>query len=317
MSNGSFLVKSGGDLIIENCIVNATIKPTNPYLFKITGHSKLRIANNDFNITSQNVPTHEDNLTIYQILRIDDAENININTNNFYMDEIKKVGLMISSASTNNKNLNFSDNSLYNFHGGLYLLNYDDVTILRNHFEKINLSNIFHNGNNISIEKNKILFGGYNFGHVIDLVNSNNAEINKNIVANSGCVSVGAYGHDILIDSNTIVNGKTYGIEVKKEILSLPNAYNITISNNYIGQNRYSFSLHDINNIHVMGNYVTQRFLDAKSRKFWTNNDNIFSNVTGLSWDHNYYQEAFTQVNGGDNSMVKLVPFPASGGVVL
>jgi hypothetical protein len=61
-----------------------------------------------------------------------------------------------------------------------------------------------------------------------------------------------------------------------------------------------------------------QRFTDTSLRQFWTNNDNILPNVNSLTWVDNLYKEAFTQVNGGDNtSSLTFVTFPAHGGVYI
>ena len=70
--------------------------------------------------------------------------------------------------------------------------------------------------------------------------------------------------------------------------------------------------------MNVTNNYFSQRFEDAASRKFWTDNTNLLINVTNLTWTHNFYKEAFTQEEGGDNSKsLNFIAFPQTGGISL
>ena len=49
----------------------------------------------------------------------------------------------------------------------------------------------------------------------------------------------------------------------------------------------------------------------------WTDNTNLIFNST-LLWENNDYHEAFSQEADDNNPLaLKIVPFPASGGVVL
>jgi hypothetical protein len=92
----------------------------------------------------------------------------------------------------------------------------------------------------------------------------------------------------------------------------------ITVSNNFMSQNRYGLAGMDISGLTVINNTFIQRFSDDASRKFWTDNNILLKNVTGLSWSNNIYKEAYAQIIGAnDPNTDMIVPFPVSGGITL
>ena len=62
---------------------------------------------------------------------------------------------------------------------------------------------------------------------------------------------------------------------------------NITITNNYISQNRYGFAADNVDGLKVRNNVFIQRFNDKQTRKFWTNNDILIQNTKRINWGKN------------------------------
>jgi len=195
-------------------------------------------------------------------------------------------------------------------------------------------------GRKSKIANNAIYFSGRNaLGNAIDIIDSDDIDISNNIIFTPTSESIAIVLSDhVTIDGNTITGGVTYAINMisnsvflhkpsnlanllawlKKHGPKHANTSNIKITNNFMSQNRYGIAANNVDHLTVTDNYFSQRFEDASSRMFWTDNHNLLRNVTALTWANNYYKEAFTQVNSGDNSLTdNIVPYPATGGVVL
>lgn len=218
----------------------------------------------------------------------------------------------------------------------MYLLNATDSLIKNNLFKFNSFGNIAISGKNITIENNKILFPGrFSVGDGVTLFSSKDIVIKNNHISNGSCYGIQIIGgEDITIEDNTIVDGVTYAIYIssgyqalktsKKELtqvkLDHPLIINsdITIVNNYLGQNRWAIAGDEVSNLTVNNNYVIQKFDDSYSRAFFTNNDILFKSLTNLIWENNFYKEAFTQVNGKNLDITKrLYEYPKHGGVVI
>jgi hypothetical protein len=337
MSHGNFIVQNGASLTIENCTINGTISSDNPTLISVQLGS-VNLKNNTVVISSVGIEPNPKLEASFYAIKVGRASG-QISGNSFIVDKQFTVGLFTTSTILPARNFIITGNSFQNFHGVLYLLNSSN-TIIDNNVLRLNSSgNIVIVGNKSKITNNAIYFAGLNqLGDAIDLVGADDVTLAKNNIftPTSEGISI-VLSSNVLLDSNIITGGITYGIYLysnadlldphkfaglivaklnKKSILRTNNE-NITIRNNALGQNRYGIAATDVNNLVVSNNYFTQRFNDAASRQFWTDNTNLLKNVTGLVWENNLYKEAFTQVNGGDNSMTQIVPFPASGGVVL
>jgi hypothetical protein len=337
MSHGNFIVKNGASLTIENSTINGTVSPDNPTLISVELGS-IKLINNQVAITSVGIEPDPKLEADYYAIKVGRASG-QISANSFIVDKQFTVGFFTTSSILPARNFTISGNSFQNFHGVLYLLNSSN-TIIDNNVLRLNSSgNIVVVGNKSKITNNYIYFSGLNqLGDGIDLIGAEEVTVAKNNLFTPTSVGIAiVLSRNILLDSNIITGGITYGINIytnsdmadsnkfagrilarlnKKLILQSTNE-SITIRNNALGQNRYGIAATDVSNLVVVNNYFTQRFDDAASRKFWTDNNILLKNVIGLVWQDNLYKEAFTQVNGGDNSMTQIVPFPASGGVVL
>jgi parallel beta-helix repeat protein len=212
-----------------------------------------------------------------------------------------------------------------------------------NLFNTNSYGNIVLIGDNSVIYNNRIHFSGRDQqGNGIDILDCSGVVVRNNVLFTSTCRGIYVVSsNDVVIDGNSITGGITYGIIlldqdalmnnnfvdkkddyavsfVKKLGKILPeSSSNISVTNNVLSQNRYGLTATGIDGLTVTGNYFSQRFDTAADRLFWTNNAILLQNVTNLEWSNNTYKEAFTQINGGDNSMTQFVPFPSTGGVVI
>lgn len=336
MSNGNFIVQNNATLTIQSCNIIGTLSDANPTLISVLLGS-LNMDNNIVQLTSSGIVPHPETQSLHYFIRLEQAK-VNLDSNSFNMDLSFVVGLLISDVVQVTDGIMITNNTFRNFHGVLYLLNSNNTLIQDNLFKLNSYGNMVLVGNSCTINNNKILFPGIDhIGNGIDIIDSSQVSITNNVIFTPTCRGIFVVGsHDVVIDSNSITGGITYAIILVSDIeLSEKDNYgrrildklgkkpiqqgtnNITISNNIMSQNRYGLAATDVENLSVTGNYFSQRFEDAASRLFWTNNSTLLVNVTGLVWTNNVYKEAFTQVNGGDNSMTQFVPFPISGGVVL
>jgi parallel beta-helix repeat protein len=191
-------------------------------------------------------------------------------------------------------------------------------------------------GDNNTINDNEILLSGRDeLGNAIDILGSDHCKITNNNIVTATCRGIFIVSSsNCFVDNNIITGGITWGIRIlsstqpldgddyaiylcHKRNIALADTHDITISNNIMTQNRYGLSAINVDKLTVDGNYFSQRFEDAAQRLFWTDNAILLDNVTDLVWTNNFYKEAFTQVNGGDNSHTQIVVFPSTGGVVI
>jgi hypothetical protein len=337
MTNGNFIVKKGATLTIENCNITGTISPNNPNLIAVQLGS-LNLSNNQINITATMIPPTPTVEASFYAMRLERAS-ANLTGNTISVDQQYSVGLLTSSVILPSKNIVISGNTINNFHGVFYLLNATN-SIMENNTLKMNSAGHFVIvGSQAQIKNNSIYFAGLNqLGDAVDVINSDDVTISGNTIYTPTSEGIGiALSDNVVIDNNVITGGNAYGIyiysnnelrngknsigqiyhKLDKKLLKFAMTSHITISNNFLSQNRYAIAGSNINTLSATGNYFSQRFPTATARQFWTDNNILLKNVTSLTWTNNFYKEAFTQVNGEDNGNVDFIPFPESGGVVL
>lgn len=336
LSNGNFIVVNNATLTIQSCTINGILSNTNPTLISVV-LGTLNMDNNIVSIKANGLFPHPDTQSLEYVIRLEQAK-VNLDSNSFSIEPSFTAGLLISDVGQITDGIMITNNTFLNFHGVLYLLNSNNTFIADNLFKLNSYGNMVLVGNNCTINNNKILFAGIDhIGNGIDIIDSSNVKITNNVIFTPTCRGIFVVNsNNVVIDSNSTTGGITYAIILVSDIeLSEKDNYSrqildklgkkpiqqgthdITISNNVMSQNRYGLAATDVEILNVNNNYFSQRFEDAASRQFWTNNATLLVNVTGLVWTNNVYKEAFTQVNGGDNSMTQFVPFPETGGVVI
>ena len=336
MSDGSFIIKTNGELKIKRSIINGTLSKDVPILFTID-NGKLNLEKNTVNIITHHLPPHPQTQSLEYVMNIT-LGGLNIDGNQFNIDNPFTAGLLITTASIPTTDLKFTHNRFERFHGVLYLIASDNSLVADNTFFRNSYGNIVIIGNSGKIIHNSIYFSGNDhLGNSIDVIDSSNITISNNLLFTPTCHGIYIMNsHHLAIEGNNITGGITYAMNILTypetleamddyvvklaDSAKLPNRQSgdISITNNFMSQNRYGIAASDTVNLSIKGNYFTQRFNDAESRKFWTNNNVLMQNVTNLSWQDNYYKEAYTQAIDGDNSSSsKFVPFPKTGGVVL
>jgi hypothetical protein len=325
LNQGAFLITKGASLTLEDCIIDGTISQSNRFLFNVV-NGGLVLKKNILHVTADNSITPNSlRPSLYYVITVGKGL-INIIENTFTSNKPHTVGFLITSRLPT-ENILINRNHIYNFHGGILLDHSKNAFIQDNEFNNVSGGNIFIiEGDHILIKKNNIFFpGSNNVGDGIDISDSRSVTIYYNYILSGSCYSlVVLRGEDILIDSNKIIGGITYGIFVNSSII--PSQYNslgikfnknITIINNYLSQNRYAMSGKNINGLVIKNNILIQRFSDSNSRKFWTNNDILFQNVTNVVWEDNFYKEAFSQdMNGINQESLSRRLLPWHGGIV-
>jgi parallel beta-helix repeat protein len=333
MTNGRFTINPGGTLTIENCIVNVKISPTNPF-FATLYKDALTLKKNIFNVVSDGITPDSNIQSAYTLIRVNDTASLSITDNSFVVDKAYTVGFL-TTQNTPNNGFVISNNVVKNFHGGIYLSGLTNTTIHDNKFDRVSFANIYLSGSLAEIDNNIFTFpGNLAVGDGIDLVNANSVNLHHNIIASAAGYGIMMMGsQNITLNNNKITDGFSYGIFIRNPGLVSKDKYlsqlyrktkpqfsndNISISNNYIAQNRYGLTAETINNLIVINNMFIQHFDDSSVRQFWTNNDNLLPFVSNLTWSNNYYKEAFTQEVPGDNTnALQFVSFPEHGGVYL
>lgn len=335
-TSGNFIIQGNATLSIINCNVIGVLSEANPTLIEVD-LGKLVITSSNFNISSPSISPHPDTQSLQYVIRCENAE-VQLSGNTFTSDNFFSVGFLLTSPTSVTDNITIANNNFYNFHGVLYLLNSNNVVVDGNLLKLCSYGNIVLIGSDNVINNNEILLSGRDeTGNAMDILGSDNISITNNKIALSTCRGIFVVSsNNVTIDSNIITGGITYGIillgsssssfaakskhnyalKMTDESLSSP-TNNITVTNNVLIQNRYGLSGDFVDTLDVENNYFSQRFEDAATRKFWTDNAVLLTNMTNLTWANNFYKEAFTQVNGGDNTMTQIVSFPVTGGVVL
>ncbi len=337
LSEGYFFLTNHATLTIQNCVIQGIISPDNPILMNVI-QGKLILKKNKVMIKTDHIVPKPDSLPPYNMIFVSQG-NATLENNDFSIDHYFTASLL-STGRIFTKGFIIRNNTIQNFHGGFYLTNTTNAFIADNYFTNTSMSNIFIlNSSFTNIINNQILFGGNNnTGDGIDLIDSNYIVVKNNSIYADSCYSLILIRcQNILIDGNIIADGITYGIFIapvvslnnpyQKQLLKwarankqsniLPNS-NITIRNNYLLQNRYGLSAASVSGLTVINNTFVQRFMDAKERRFWTDNDTVLQQIQQLVWDNNWYKEGFSQESKGDNTQsYKFVLFPLRGGVVL
>jgi parallel beta-helix repeat protein len=337
MSDGSFIIKTGGALTVKNSVINGTLSKDVPILFTVD-NGKLNLDNNKVKIKTLGLPQDPFKQSLQHVMNIT-LGSLDINANKFSIDKEFSAGFLVTTASIPTTGLKITNNRFKGFHGVLYLISSDKSLVSGNTFLRNSYGQIVIIGNDSKVINNRIYFAGNDhLGNAMDIINSNNITINNNILFTPTCHGIYVLNSsNLFIDNNTITGGLTYAMNIytSPETVTEIDDYvakiasglkfknlqtnNIRITHNYMTQNRYGIAISDADHIFIKGNYFLQRFEDAATRKFWTNNDVLFINVTNVTWVKNWYKEAFTQTmdNAENGISEKFVVFPKSGGVVL
>lgn len=333
LTDGRFTLNTGAVLKIENSTIDVTISPTNPY-FILLNNGQLILNNNIVHVKSSGITPDPNTKSAYQLIRIQNGY-ITIAKNTFSIDTDYSVGLLETAGVSTTTGFNINSNTINHFHGGFYLVNTNNAKIVDNTFNNVSFANIFNMGNLSNFNRNIFSFpGNLKFGNALNIVNSDGLTISDNIISSSSNDSIIIMGsQNVFMDNNKITDGQAYAIniltptlaEMRKNSslshfsnrkLKFLNNDNILISNSYFSQNKYGLTGGVIDKLIVTNNTFIQRFIDNGTRQYWTNNDNLLSDVSNLLWFDNEYKEAFTQDITGDNTdALKFVTFPAHGGV--
>jgi len=338
MTHGSFIIRSDATLTINNSIINGTLSNTNPILIEVN-NGNVVLNNNHVNIQAGSITPHPFTQSNDYFIKIASAGHISLTSNILDIDTPFTAGLLITTSTIPTNNFSILNNTINHFHGALYLVNSDNSTISGNTlFENTYGNLVIIQGQNSTITGNSIMFSGSNMlGNSIDIIDADTINISNNIISTPTCHGIYIINsNDVVMNMNRIMGGITYAFTVltNREISTQKDAYaisllknagfkhmtssNISITNNYMGQNRYGIAAADTNTLIVQNNIFIQRFTDDVARQFWTNNANILRNISGLVWTNNLYKEAFTQDINGDNSQsLTIVNFPETGGVSL
>lgn len=335
--HGRFVIEGNGLLVIKNSRVDVTLSQANPF-FILAKQGKLILENSTFRVRTTNIPGRQRQEATAYLVSAKKAQ-LQVSNNQFYAESIHTVGLIKIGdwdGKVHSQDHMINNNYINNFHGGLYLFNVSNSTISHNMFKFNSLGSINVSGEHVSVDNNRILFSGrFDIGDGILVLPSKNIKIEHNQISNGSCYGMQVIGGEYVeINDNTIVDGITYAIYISSDfnklnlsqqqiaMLELTNApvrnEHIIIANNYLGQNRYALAGDEVSNLKAHDNYIVQRFDDAATRTFFTNNDILFKRLINLTWKNNFYKEAFTQVNGDNLDITKrLYVYPTRGGVII
>jgi parallel beta helix pectate lyase-like protein len=345
LQDKSFIINNNAALTIENCSIIGTISPDNPTLFNIIS-GEVILKNNSVSVTSNGMSPNPTSVSLYHVFTLNEAK-ITLSENTFTVDKPYTISVLVTGKALT-KDFVITNNTFYQFHGGLFIDNSQNTSIQNNFFNQVSGSNIYlDNTLNSNIQHNTILFpGNNNVGDAIDIVDSSNINIINNYIGNDSCYSLYILnGESITIDNNKIVGGITYAISINSTnslnlgnnnyLLLIYNYYNnelnvhkkmnnnvtnfnINVTNNYLSQNRYGLAAKNTKGLTVKNNFFIQHFSNAADRQFWTNNDILITESTDIIWEDNLYKEAYSQANDNENSLSQqFVTFPRQGGVIL
>lgn len=330
-----FTITNNGHLTINNSHIKVVLSPENTFFIQLI-KGEVTLKNTTVEVIAKNIqPTPRQSAVHHLIKNLDGT--LNLINNRFKTTSNYTVGLISSSFDYKTRNHFIANNTISKFHGGIHLLNASHSIVKKNTLDQVSYNAIFGNGEDLKILNNTIFFSGnMDVGDGIVLIKAKNALIQGNKIYGGSCYGIQITDSNFInIRHNTIVDGVTYAIYLSsttypsymytkyfhKLLLineSLANA-NITISHNYLSQNRYGLAAENSINLNVHDNIFSQRFSNPSSRLFWTDNTILLQNTRHLSWVNNYYKEAYTQINEeskNDNSK-KFVLFPKFGGVIL
>jgi len=291
---------------------------------------------NDVSVHVKNIEAHPKTQALQYVIQVG-LGSVTLNDNTFTIDQEYAAGLLITASSIATTGFSITNNTFKHFHGVLYLIASDNAMVSNNTFLRNSYGNLVSIGNNNQIIHNTFAFSGNNrLGNAIDVIDSTNTSIRNNTLLTPTCHGIYVLNsHGLLIDSNRVMGGITYAMNIysnpetarmdeylkpivaKRHIRNFL-SNNVTITNNFMAQNRYGIAVSDTDRLVVKNNTFVQRFSDNQARVFWTDNNTLLNNVTNLTWSGNRYKEAFTQDIMGDNSKsLAIVNFPTSGGVSL
>lgn len=335
MTNGSFIVTNNATLTLNNSVVTGHISNNNPTLITVDKGS-LSINNTQMNVKAIGIQPHATTQSLHYVIQMA-AGNLTLTNNKFQIDEAFTVGFLMTSPSIPTTGFKIINNKFEKFHGVLYLISTDNAQVSGNTLTRNSYGNIVMIGSNSTIIGNTIYFSGSNrLGDGIDVIDSNDIIIRKNFIYTPTCRGIYLFNsRNITVDQNKIFGGITYAMNIvsfpetvtsdnqiaeiiKNHPMKNLTSANITITNNFMSQNRYGIAANDTDQLTVNNNIFIQRFDDNDARKFWTDNSVLLKNITNLIWTNNIYKEAYTQEDGGDNSKSEqFVIFPQTGGVSL
>ena len=331
LTEGYFYILNNASLTIQDSTIQGTISPTNPALI-LLGQGQLIMERNQVNVGTEHIPLDPTIVPPYQFIFVMNG-NVQLKNNSFSIFQ-PYAAVLLSTSRTPTTDFILQDNIIHTFHGGFYLTNSKNALISGNHFWNTSNSNIFMLANSFDTVKDNVMtFAGNNYsGDGIDVVNSDHILVTDNSIYNDTCYAILiTSSQNIIVDKNIIADGVTYAIFLTptlpqtwlkafpwlKSSLNMASE-NISITNNYLLQNRYGLSATNVIGLIVKNNLVSERFKDAHERQFWTNNDNMFQNIQQITWDNNWYRESFSQeINGSNELSYKFVSFPLHNGIIL
>jgi hypothetical protein len=342
LSEQSFFITNNATLTIENCIINGIISPDNPILFYLlTG--EIIFKNNSVSIIAKDITPDPTIVSIYNVFKIDEGK-VTLSNNQFNIDKLYSVGGLVTGRAVT-QDLVITDNTFYQFHGGVLLNNTKKPLIKNNSFLHVSGSNIYLNADTDSnIQDNTIISSGNGkAGDAIDVTDSSNTNISNNYIGDGSCYAILIVRCENLnIHNNRIVGDITYAVYINSSLslatingkyLSLLNDqfrhpirlysgtitnFNISVTDNYLAQNRYGLAVQHTQGLNVKNNVFIQYFSTAEARRFWTNNNILITDTTDIIWQNNLYKEAYSQVNGVNNPLAqKFFVFPEQGGVII
>lgn len=337
-SHGSFYITNNATVTIQNSTIHGTVSPENPSLYQVS-RGRLVLKNNRIRIHAENLPQNPFSPPSQFMVRLKKGEAYLIN-NDFRIDQPYTAGLFIEEGSQPG-HFWIADNKIQNFHGGIYAIGSRHSLISGNAFTRVSNANIYAlNAFDLAITRNTILFSGNNnVGDSMDIIDSDNIRVRKNHIFDSTCYSIFIMrSSNVQIEKNDVSHGITFAVFATNSLspqnenfawLSTLNRHysrhrilnqkntGLFISDNLLSQNRFGLSINHADGVIVKNNIFVQRFIDNKSRQFWTNNDILFQDITHLVWEKNQYKEAFTQsLTDRNDQSLQFVPFPEHNGVI-
>ena len=207
LSHGSFIIRDNATLTIKNSVINGTLSKSNPILFSVeTG--QLNFDHNQVNVKTDDLPQHPKEQSLQYVIMLG-LGSLNLNGSAFQIDSIFTAGLLVTTATIPSSNIKITHNKFERFHGVLYLIASDNALVQDNTFMRNSYGQIVIIGNNDKVIHNTILFSGnYHLGNSIDVIDSNNITISKNLLFTPTCHGIYIMSsHDVVIDSNRISGG--------------------------------------------------------------------------------------------------------------
>jgi len=336
LSHGAFLITKNATLTIVNSSIKGTLSPENPRLFTVSDGG-LTLSDSHIDVTSENISPSPRTPPQYSVISVLRGQ-LSLSDNEFSTNRLFTAGLLVTGSSPTS-GMNIIRNVITNFHGGILLMNSSNDIISDNTFSNVSSGNIYiRYGHNIALSKNTILFSGNNdVGDSFDIIDSDSINITDNHIFSGTCYSIFIMrSRNIFIGQNSVSGGITYAVFIsdspnldnlqKTYLLGMERLFpgapasqgnrNITITQNYLSQNRFGLAATSVHSLTVTDNQFIQRFDDAQSRKFWTNNDVLLKNILNLKWKDNLYKEAFTQdATGSNHDSFTFIPYPEHNGI--